>query len=273
MTPAPFDQASAVEPLGDGRYAARLDPAWNGPVGYSGGVIAAVLLRAAQAELGRADLPPRVLTIHYVAAAAPGPVQVTVTALRLGGRSAVLQAQLHQNERLTATAMLTCSVTRPQELTVELNAPAPTVPPVGEITELMAEGFVKAPPMLRRLRMWPCFGGPILGGAGQAVTGGWVALRDDPPDQPIHAPRLAALTDLWWPALFSATRELIGVPTLALTIHLRSSAPVIGPILARYETTTVAEGHLDEAAQLWSADGRLLAESHQLAQLIPRRAV
>lgn len=271
MTPAaPFDTASAVEPLGAGRYGAVLDPGWNGPVGYSGGVIAAVLLRAAHAELDRA-LPPRVLTVHYVAAAAPGPAEASVRPLRIGARSAVLQADLHQEGRLNASALLTCTMTRPQETAVGLRVSAPEVPPPDAVAELAPRDIQGAPPMFHRLRMWPCLGAPIFSGGPAAVTGGWLALRDDPPGQPLDPPRLAALTDLWWPALFSATTAMVGVPTLALTIHLRASDPVAAPVLARYETTSISEGHVDEAAQLFSADGRLLAESRQLAQLIPAR--
>jgi acyl-CoA thioesterase len=39
-------------------------------------------------------------------------------------------------------------------------------------------------------------------------------------------------------------------------------------VLARFDTRTVHEGHLEERGELWSADGRLLAESDQLALLV-----
>jgi hypothetical protein len=42
-----------------------------------------------------------------------------------------------------------------------------------------------------------------------------------------------------------------------------------GPVLARFETRNVLEGHVEESGELWSADGRLLAESRQLALLVP----
>jgi hypothetical protein len=40
-------------------------------------------------------------------------------------------------------------------------------------------------------------------------------------------------------------------------------------VLARFRTATMAEGHFEERGELWSADGRLLAESVQLALLLP----
>jgi hypothetical protein len=41
------------------------------------------------------------------------------------------------------------------------------------------------------------------------------------------------------------------------------------PVLARYDSRNALEGHVDESGEVWSADGRLLAESRQLALLLP----
>ena len=266
-TPPDFETATAVTPLGEGRYKTRLDPAWDGPFSAVGGMIAAVLLRAAQSELDSPQLTPRILSIHYLAATTHSDADITVALLRASERNAVLQTSLHQDGQVTATALITCSVARPQKSRFDLPESMPDVPPPDQVPELAPQSLSAAPPCLQRLRMWPCLGAPILSQAPEAMTGGWVSLRDDPPNHALDAPRLVALCDLWWPALFAAARTLIGAPTLALSIHLRSSQPVTGPILARYTTTTVTEGHFDETAQLWSADRRPLADSRQLARL------
>jgi hypothetical protein len=125
-----------------------------------------------------------------------------------------------------------------------------------------------APPIFDRLEMRPVFGAGIFSGAAEAVTGGWLAFRDDA--APLDAARLCAMSDLWWPAVFTARTSLVRVPTLQLTVYLRSTRTEMhGPVLARFETRNVLEGHVEESGELWSADGRLLAESRQLALLVP----
>jgi hypothetical protein len=59
------------------------------------------------------------------------------------------------------------------------------------------------------------------------------------------------------------------VPTLQLTVHVRGvlAAPR-PPVLARFQTRSLIEGHAEESAEVWSADGQLLAESKQMA-LVP----
>ena len=264
-----FDQVTAVHARGDGRYATSLNPAWDGPFSASGGLIAAGLLRAVQAELNAPELIPRMVSVHYVAATTSGPAEITVLPLRVGQRSAVLQAHLRQNETLTATAVVTCSATREAETGIALSDPPPRVAPVEAVPELAPETLDGAPRSLQRLRLWPCLGVPILSGSRPAVTGGWIAFRDDPDGQPVDASRLVALCDMWWPAVFGASRTLVGVPTLALSIQLHGADPAAAPVLARYATTTLAEGHLDETAGLWSADGRPLANGRQVAQIRP----
>jgi hypothetical protein len=44
------------------------------------------------------------------------------------------------------------------------------------------------------------------------------------------------------------------------------------PMLARFETRHLQEGHIEERGELWSSDGQLLAQSQQLALLlVPER--
>ena len=99
--------------------------------------------------------------------------------------------------------------------------------------------------------------------AGEAVTGGWLRLRDD---EPLDAALVVALCDSWFPAIFSVVPEPMAVPTLDLTVHLRDALPRPGDwVLARVTTRTVGDGLLEEDAELFGSDGRLLAQSRQLA--------
>jgi acyl-CoA thioesterase len=177
-----FDRVTNVHADGDGRYSATLDSVWDGPFGRpNGGVIAAILLRASQAELAQPELPPRVLNVHYLRPATRDPAQLAVHLLRVGGRNATVQVSLHQHGHLTATALITFSASRPHALTI--TEPAPSAPPPDQVEELSPDSLDQAPPSLRQLLLRPCFGVPILAGASDAVTGGWFSLRDDDEDQ------------------------------------------------------------------------------------------
>lgn len=261
-----FERATAVASDGAGRYRALVEESWEGPFGPNGGYIAAILLRAATTELAEPRLPPRTLTVHYMRPTTAGPAQLRARVLRAGRNNATLEAELEQGGRLLCKALITCSAPRPQ--LHALAVPAPDVRPPDQVEELAPAALADAPAFLQRLRLRPCYGARVRGGSERAVTGGWMEFREDQA-APYDAVRLVALSDLWWPAVFGVTRQTIGVPTLELTVHLRSTAPIAGPIFARFETETVAEGHLEEAGRLFSVAGELLAESRQLALLVP----
>src|SRR4051794_11293350 len=45
-----FEQATAVERIGEGRYRAIVDPGWSTPIAANGGYLAAILVRAIEAH-------------------------------------------------------------------------------------------------------------------------------------------------------------------------------------------------------------------------------
>lgn len=74
----------------------------------------------------------------------------------------------------------------------------------------------------------------------------------------------AHIDEGWW-----VQRGPNGVPTIDLTVHFRQ-APSRQPgwALVRFRTTVAAEGYVEEDGEAWSADGRLLAQSRQLAVVV-----
>ena len=55
----------------------------------------------------------------------------------------------------------------------------------------------EAPNFVDLLSMQTRFGAPLFSGAGSAVTGGWMGLRER---RPMDAAALAVLADAWYPA-------------------------------------------------------------------------
>ena len=54
-----FDAATETTPAGDGLHTAVCDTAWSAPRGPNGGYLAAIVLRAMQAEVADPDRAPR----------------------------------------------------------------------------------------------------------------------------------------------------------------------------------------------------------------------
>jgi hypothetical protein len=222
------------------------------------------MLRAAQRELGPDAPPARTVAAHYLEAPIPGPADVAVDVLRGRPRVSACEVRLHQQGRVACQATIIFSAPRPQDVT--LRRTPPHMPPPRPGADLAEAALPGAPPLFSRLRLQPEIGGRPFAGGRDAVTGGWMSLRDD--DAPLDPARLVALADLWWPAVFGVLTAPSGVPTLQLTVNLRVvREPARAPVFARFETCEIAEGHLEETGELWSSGGELLVESRQLALL------
>jgi acyl-CoA thioesterase len=138
----------------------------------------------------------------------------------------------------------------------------PSVSPPHEIPP--SRGPVEIP-MRERYEMRIALGRPPWdeAPATAAVTGGWMRLADP---EPLDAHVIAALTDAWFPAVFTVTRERVQVPTVDLTIHFRDAPPPAHDwCLARFVSRHASHGFVEEDGEIWSRDGRLLAQSRQLA--------
>jgi acyl-coenzyme A thioesterase PaaI-like protein len=261
-----FDAAVAVEARGEGRYAAAVGPSWDGPAAANGGVLAATMVRAVEAELGAGAPPARTIAAHFLDAPRHGNVEIAVDVLRAGKRVDACDVRVRQADRLICQATIVCSARRGQELA--LRAEPPMAAAAESVDALDLSAVPGIPPLFQQLEIRPAFGSPIFSGSEDAVSGGWVALRGD--DAPLDPARLCALTDLWWPAIFGALTAPAAAPTLQLTVHLRTTEHAVsGPLLGRFETRNLIEGHIEECGELWSGAGELLAESRQLALLLP----
>jgi acyl-CoA thioesterase len=81
--------------------------------------------------------------------------------------------------------------------------------------------------------------------------------------------------DAWAPAVFPRATQLVVCPTIDLTIHFRSAFPGQGAsaddfYLGRFRSTLSRDGFFEEDGEMWSPDGKLVAQSRQLAlALIP----
>jgi len=260
-----FATDTAVSPLGLGRYAATIDRGWWIERGPNGGYLAAILLRAVMAELADPPRRPRSLTLHYLRPPVEGPCEVVVVVERAGRGLTTVSARLVQDDRDCILALVALGLDRPGPEVHDHPAPAVHGPDDAPRRPASPSGMPDIP-FRHRFEVRPAIGSPPFTVGSAAETGGWIRTTDhDPVDDVL----LAALTDSWPPAIFSRLEERVGVPTVELTIHLRG-APRPGDdwCLVRFRTQEVVAGYLEETGEIWSTDGRLLAESRQLAVVL-----
>jgi acyl-CoA thioesterase len=262
-----FDSDTAVDRVDDHRFTGHLDPKWWVFRGPNGGYVAAILQRAMTVAVGDAARPARSLTVHFLAPPEAGEVDVAVAVEREGRSLTNMSAHLVQNGRLVATAVGAFSVGREAPEYSELEMPV--VPPADDVAARVVEG---APPHTELFDFRPAIGPPIFSGSGQALTGGWFRLREPQLADPVVA---TAYADGWFPAVFSRTREPIGVPTVDFTVHFRAALPLTGAApedhyLVVFRAPLLHDGFLVEDGEIWSPDGRLVAQSRQLAVVLAR---
>jgi acyl-CoA thioesterase len=260
-----FERATAVESLGHGDWRGTCDAAWSSQMSANGGYIAAIVLRAMIGELDEPERRPRSLTCHYLRPPGLGELRVAVAVERQGRTMSTLTARLTQGGRLCVIAVAAFAV----ELAGALDyaGTPPQAPPPDAVTPLEPPPEV---PMVAQFDVRPVFGGPRYSGAPEAFTGGWLRFADP---QPLDPPALAMYADAWLPSPFPRLTRPASASTIDLTVHFRdpaaAAAIVDEPVLVVFRSTTSRGAFFEDDGELWSRDGVLLAQSRQLALLLP----
>ncbi len=277
MADTKFDRDTAVwrEDEGTGGqtvFGAQVAPDWRAGRGPHGGYLAAMLLRALIASVPDPARAPRSLAIHYARAPEPGPVLITTTLEREGRSLSTLSARMLQDGELIALVLAAFSVRWSGPEISEVTMPAVAPPdPSREGLKLMEHG----PEFARHIVLQPRMEGRPLSGEGRPMAiRAWMGLVEP---RPIDALSLAFFSDALIPAPYMRMTEWNAVPTIDLTVHFRERmrpAPGADPhelCLAQTTSELVHDGFFVEDGLIWAADGTLLAQSRQLAIVVPFR--
>ena len=265
-----FDRDTALTRVDDTTFEGHIAPAWWVYRGPNGGYLAAILLRALVETTADPERAPRSLTVHYLEAPVEGPVQVTTAVERRGRSLATVTARMTQGGRLIAIALGALSKAWPAPSYAD--AVMPDVPPPDLCTEAVPSEEV--PPIARQVEIrWAIGAQPLSAPDAPAHVGGWIRLAEP---RPLDALLATAMMDFWPPSMFNRMGPVTGVPTVDLTVHLRAALPLAEAhdddwYLANFRSRLAAEGFVEEDGELWSADGRLLVQSRQLALMLTAR--
>jgi acyl-CoA thioesterase len=263
-----FDTDSAIAPVRPGVFEGRVDPAWRIARGANGGHIAAILLRAMIAGVDDPQRSPRSLTVHFARVPAEDIVRIEVMIERTGRTMSTVAARMTQDGKLVAIGLAAFSTPRQGPEFSDLAMPEVPSPEQSEpVTD--REDF----PFGHHFDFRRCLGPAVGEQADRAELGVWMRLRE--PQTAGHVV-VTQLADAFAPAVFAklgAGGGGAGVPTIDLTIHYREPLPLAGAkpndwYLGVFRTNTARAGFIEEDGWLWSQDGRLVAQSRQLALLM-----
>ena len=266
-----FDTDTAVRPLGDGRYEARLDKGWWAGPGPNGGYLNAILMHACEAEIGDDSRVCRSFTTHFLSLAAQGPVELKVVTERSGRSLSSVRVSMAQADRTIAVSIGAFSMGREGPSFLDV-----VMPDVPRPENVESPGYEPAvhdlafPEMAKRYEQKWVLGSRAFTGGDEALIGGWIRLREP---QRVDGAVLAAFADAWMPAMFSRVSGPWGITTVDLTVHVRSLPPSDhdGWCFVQFQSTASVDGFCEEDGLIWSSDGTLLAHTRQLMALLPIR--
>ena len=257
-----LDRSVASTRTSEGIHAVTVTEEWNTPNGTpNGGYVLALVLHAVAEESPLPD--PLTASISYFRPPVAGPAQVDVTTLRIGRRVATFEAILSQGDRPMAHAVVSFHDADAAGSTQHASYERPAYPDPDDCIDVMAAVPAGTVPILDRfdyrhesLPGWT-HGEPT----GDTSATYWARPKDG---RPIDALASAVLVDAY-PPVTAEIGQLLSA-TIQLTIHFRRR-PSTGWVLAHVVTRHVIDGYHDEDVELWDEDGRLVAESRQLAIL------
>jgi acyl-CoA thioesterase len=260
-----FDDDTRAE-KGDGaNWVLDITPRWNIGPNPNGGYILAAMVRPLLADVAKPD--PLTISAHYLRPTSIGPADLQVDIFRQGRMHTHVQASLVQGtERVRMLAAFgdLGGVTGP---TLVRSSPPQLPPPDECLGRSQPPPFAAGTPeMMQRFETRFAPDTAWLRGERSedlSVTG-WIRFADG---RPADVAALPLFADAFPPAVF-AIGPTGWVPTIELTVHVRAR-PAPGWLRARFETRFLINGYLEEDGELWDEDDNLVAQSRQLALLLP----
>lgn len=271
MTTHVFDQALALahSDLRVGQFSGQTSPDYWNMVGPFGGTTAAIVL---QSVLSHPDLlgSPIALTVNYAAALLAGPFQLQATAVRTNRSTQHWTVQITQatdggEAQVNTTATVITAARR--ETWSASDLPMPVVPKPPEVKRFSIGPAGVA--WMAQYEMRPVSGvipGAWDGSGDHSESVVW--LRDAQP-RPLDFASLASMSDMFYPRIWLRRAKHVPAGTVSITTYFHAgpaelAAVGTGYLLGRAVGQRFHNGFFDQAAQLWSQEGALLATSNQI---------
>jgi len=261
-----FVSASTFERVAPLEHRGVIDAGWTQGRGAYGGLVAAMLTRALEADAPKGQALTT-LTTALLAPATEGPATIRTEVVRTGRNISSYRASLSRDEQTLATSLATFARPRENALSYR-DRPMPDAPPPEQVRDGPGEHYI--PAFARKFEFRQTHGPRPFSGGAEARVGGWIRLAEE--NVPLDAALTAAMLDAWPPAAVALSPGHCPVASVDLTYHFLASFPIaIGRDWLFYDARAghVGGGLSDEHAMLWTADGQPVATSRQLIALFP----
>lgn len=264
-----LDADTRVQRIGPGLWRGEVSDRWSIGAYPNGGYLLMIALAAVREELPHPD--PFTITAHYLTPTQHGPVDVEVEVIRSGRAHSTAMARMLQDGRERVRILANYGDHTSSQGPTRVLAEPPPMPPPDECVTAprrqrpMPNGLVAHIRERLDWRVAPGTAGWMRGQpTGRGEIGGWLRLADG---RPIDSQALPLIADAMPPAVFDVA---VGgwVPTLELTVHVRAR-PAPGWMRCWFRTRFLVDGYLEEDGEVWDEEGRLVAQSRQLARLNP----
>jgi acyl-coenzyme A thioesterase PaaI-like protein len=258
-----FDRAIALKQQPDGNWQGHTSIDYANMIGPFGGMTAATALQALLIQPERLG-DPVALTVNFAGPVRDGAFEVRVRMLRSSRTTQHWSVEIVQGDDCVINAIAVFALRRPTwsetEIVMPEVAPADTLPLVGN---MMGVSWPQCYDM--RFARGGLRGVDGIGDNPDSLTQLWI---NDKPPRPLDFASLTAICDAFFPRLFSRRAQLVPIGTISLNIHFHADAATLAqqgsaPVLGVAQGQIYNLGFSDQVAQVWSAQGQLLATSQQ----------
>jgi acyl-CoA thioesterase len=263
-SPHLFDEATRVS-AGDSRWVGQTRPDYWAFVGPFGGTTAATILRALIDHPQRAG-DPLALTVNFCALIAEGAFELDVRLVKANRSTQHWCVEMTQGSDDVVTLATAVFAERRsswshQQAQFPQAAPFEPIVPYSKVamswTKQYDFRFVEGEPKFDGTRAEPQ----------DAFTKWWIG---DKVPRKIDMLSLMSMSDAFFGRVFHVRQELVPFGTVSLTTYFHTSAEElaaeeISRVLATADARIFHKSYGDQSGELWSANGRLLATTTQIA--------
>ena len=259
-----FDRAIALVEQPDGAFLGHTSPEYGNMVGPYGGITAAQALNAVLRHPALQG-EPVAFTVNYAGPVADGPFTLQARPARTNRSTQHWVIEMLQEGQTVLTATAFTALRRETWKADEHAMPA--LPPPQEVR--LRDDLPRAE-WIKRYEMRFVQGAlPTTADAREAsVSRTQLWVRDDPP-RPLDFASLTALSDVFFPRIWTRRASRVPVGTVSMTVYFHADAAQLaatgtGYLLGQAQAQAFRKGYFDQTAQLWNEAGELLVASQQV---------
>ncbi len=262
----PFVAATDWTPSANDLSLGQVTEGWYQGRGAFGGVVAGGLLRSFARAVGDATRLPRTLNMHFCAPLKAEPFTATARIERAGNSVQHLSGRIEQDGGTIAFGSATFA--RSRRTDIEYRDGLMPVVPAPETVAVANNPFM--PTFCQHFEYRFCVGGLPYQGATESLVGGWIRPREP---LPLDYPLAVALLDASPPAIMPRFDRVRPAATVDFSMQFMEPLPLVAAApddhyLVVNRSRFAEDGYSEARHELWTADGRLLADARQLVAIL-----